>query len=94
MDCDCVSVCLDHSCLPVCLVDLHVAVELLQLLFEQLQVGVDEAELQSDRLLHLVVGSCPADSYTHILTLSRMVFLHAGVPKQCWICINVVSPES
>lgn len=60
----CVCVCASVSRLPVCLVDLHVAVELLQLLFKQLQVGVDEAELQSHCLLHLVVGGCPAEINT------------------------------
>lgn len=48
--------------LPVSLVDLHVAVEFLQLLLQQLQVGVDKAELQSHRLLHLVVGRGPAST--------------------------------
>ena len=29
-----------------------------------------------------------------ILASSKLVFLHTGVPKQCWIYINVVSAET
>lgn len=54
--------------LPVSLVDLHVAVEFLQLLLQQLQVGVNKAELQSNRLLHLVISGGPASTHTHAHT--------------------------
>ena len=43
----------------VVLVELHGAVELRELLLEQLQVGVDEAQLQRHRLLQLLVGRRP-----------------------------------
>ena len=43
----------------VVLVELHGAVELRELLLEQLQVGVDEAQLQRHSLLQLLVGRRP-----------------------------------
>ena len=43
----------------VVLVELHGAVELRELLLEQLQVGVDEAQLQRHGLLQLLVGRRP-----------------------------------
>ena len=41
------------------LVELYGAVELCELLLEQLQVGVDEAQLQRHCLLQLLVGRGP-----------------------------------
>ena len=41
------------------LVHLHRAVEALQLFHEELQVGVDEAELQQHTLTHLIVAARP-----------------------------------
>lgn len=43
---------------PVGLIDLHVAVELLQFFFQQLQVRVDEAQLQSHSFSYFVVVCC------------------------------------
>ena len=43
------------------LVDLHGAVEPLQLFREQLQVGVHVAQLQKHHLAHFVVGGCPGN---------------------------------
>ena len=42
------------------LVNLYTAVELGQLLLQQLQVGVDEAELEGHGVLRLLVGGSPA----------------------------------
>lgn len=50
--------------LPFVLVDIHAAVELLQLLLQQLQVGVDVAQLQGNRLLHLVVTGGSAGQHS------------------------------
>lgn len=44
-----------HTCLPFTLVDLDGGVQLGQLLLQQLQVRVDEAQLECDRVLELLV---------------------------------------
>ena len=49
-----------HLCLILHLIKLYTAVQLGQLFLQQLQVGVDEAELEGDSLLHLLVCGGPA----------------------------------
>ena len=43
------------------LIELNGAVELRQLLLQQLQVGVDKTQLQRHRLLHLLICGSPSN---------------------------------
>lgn len=54
------------------LVDVHGAVESLQLSHQQLQVGVDVAQLQQDHLLDLVVRCGPARTKKHKKRYARL----------------------
>ena len=50
-----------HLRIVLHLIELNGAVELCELLLQQLQVGVHEAQLQRHRLLHLLVCRSPAN---------------------------------
>ena len=58
------------------LVDLHRAVELCQLLLQQLQVGVDEPQLEGHRLLGLGVGGGAVEVLGAVPQPQLLVDLH------------------
>ena len=61
-----------HLRIVLHLIELNGAVELCELLLQQLQVGVHEAQLQRHRLLHLLVCRSPAISNSSFIPLSRV----------------------
>ena len=60
-----------HLRIVLHLIELNGAVELCELLLQQLQVGVHEAQLQRHRLLHLLVCRSPANFDSSFIPLSK-----------------------
>ena len=77
----------EHLLLGLHLVELHAAVELCQLLLQQLQVGVEVAQLYRHRLFHLLVGGGPVIMEVALKSLSTNF---DNIRKQNYISFHVL----